>query len=604
MNDNKRAIFTIAFVFILGFFLIRLKKDFNSSKNSSFEITEKEIMRHIQYLSHEDRKGRKPGTRESRDVIAYLIKEFKSNGIKPGAKNQSYTQSFDIETGIELGESNFLTINDDSLEINKDYIPLWFSANKTESSSAIFAGYGFNINEESIQWNDYENIDVKNKWVIVFRKSPEADNVHSIFREHSSFHKKMLVARDNGAVGIIFVSQVEDTTLFPLKYISGYKNDGIPAIHISNEIANKLFKPLGWTQEMLQETMNRSMESVNFEIPNLTIEASVELKLTKDRAANVIGILKSGNRKYREELIVIGAHFDHLGLGGERSGSRQVDTLAVHPGADDNASGVSGLLEIAQKVSSFKSKLKRSIVFIAFDAEETGLLGSKFFIENPPFPLEQVTTMINLDMIGRMKESTFTVGGVGTSLIFEPLLDSLSLNRGFTVNKTMAGFGPSDHASFYAMDIPVLFFFTGVHSDYHTPKDTWDLINVEGEKRILNYIYDLVIKLSKNNNRPLFKESGPKSSSMSNGVQFKVSLGIMPSYAGTGDGLEIDGISRKDGPAFKAGMKKGDIIKFIDGKPVNDIYEYMERLSNLEKGMSVPIKIMRNGKLITLSVTF
>ena len=604
MNDNKRAIFTIAFVFILGFFLIRLKKDFNSSKNSSFEITEKEIMGHIQYLSHEDRKGRKPGTRESRDVIAYLIKEFKSNGIKPGAKNQSYTQSFDIETGIELGESNFLTINDDSLEINKDYIPLWFSANKTESSSAIFAGYGFNINEESVQWNDYENIDVKNRWVIVFRKSPEADNVHSIFREHSSFHKKMLVARDNGAVGIIFVSQVEDTTLFPLNYISGYKNDGIPAIHISNEIANKLFKPLGWTQEMLQETMNRSMESVNFEIPNLTIEASVELKLTKDRAANVIGILKSGNRKYREELIVIGAHFDHLGLGGERSGSRQVDTLAVHPGADDNASGVSGLLEIAQKVSSFKSKLKRSIVFIAFDAEETGLLGSKFFIENPPFPLEQVTTMINLDMIGRMKESTFTVGGVGTSLIFEPLLDSLSLNRGFTVNKTMAGFGPSDHASFYAMDIPVLFFFTGVHSDYHTPKDTWDLINVEGEKRILNYIYDLVIKLSKNNNRPLFKESGPKSSSMSNGVQFKVSLGIMPSYAGTGDGLEIDGISRKDGPAFKAGMKKGDIIKFIDGKPVNDIYEYMERLSNLEKGMTVPIKIMRNGKLITLSVTF
>ena len=224
----------------------------------------------------------------------------------------------------------------------------------------------------------------------------------------------MLVARDNGAVGIIFVSQVNDTTLFPLNYMPGYKNDGIPAIHISNEIANKLFKPLGWTQEMIQETMNRSMETVNFEIPNLSIEASVELKLTKDRAANVIGILKSGNRKYRDEYIVIGAHFDHLGLGGERSGSRQVDTLAVHPGADDNASGVSGLLEIAQKISSFKSKLKRSIVFVAFDAEETGLLGSKFLIENPPFPLEKVTTMINLDMIGRMKESTFTVGGVGT----------------------------------------------------------------------------------------------------------------------------------------------------------------------------------------------
>ena len=147
-------------------------------------------MRHIQYLSHEDRKGRKPGTRESRDVIAYLIKELKSYGIKPGVKNQSYTQPFDIETGIELGENNFLTINNDSLEVNKDYIPLWFSSNKSESSTAVFAGYGFNINEESVQWNDYENIDVKNKWVIVFRKSPEADNVHSVFREHSSFHKR------------------------------------------------------------------------------------------------------------------------------------------------------------------------------------------------------------------------------------------------------------------------------------------------------------------------------------------------------------------------------------------------------------------------------
>ena len=604
MNDNKRAIFTIAFVFILGFFLIRLKKDFNSSKNSSFEITEKEIMRHIQYLSHEDRKGRKPGTRESRDVIAYLIKELKSYGIKPGVKNQSYTQPFDIETGIELGENNFLTINNDSLEVNKDYIPLWFSSNKSESSTAVFAGYGFNINEESVQWNDYQNIDVKNKWVIVFRKSPEADNVHSVFREHSSFHKKMLVARDNGAVGIIFVSQVNDTTLFPLSYMPGYKNDGIPAIHISNEIANKLFKPLGWTQEMIQETMNRSMETVNFEIPNLTIEASVELKLTKDRAANVIGILKSGNRKYRDEYIVIGAHFDHLGLGGERSGSRQVDTLAVHPGADDNASGVSGLLEIAQKISSFKSKLKRSIVFVAFDAEETGLLGSKFFIENPPFPLEKVTTMINLDMIGRMKESTFTVGGVGTSPIFEPLLDTLSFNRGFTLKKTMAGFGPSDHASFYATNIPVLFFFTGLHTDYHTPKDTWKLINPRGQKRLLNYIYDLVLELSKNNKRPSFTESGPKSGSMNRNVQFKVSLGILPSYTSTEVGLEVDGISKENGPASKAGILKGDVIKSIDRKLIKDIYEYMDRLSSLKEGMTVPITVERDGKVLTLSVTF
>ena len=212
--------------------------------------------------------------------------------------------------------------------------------------------------------------------------------------------------------------------------------------------------------------------------------------------------------------------------------------------------------------------------------------------------------MINLDMIGRMKESTFTVGGVGTSPIFEPLLDTLSLNRGFTLKKTMAGFGPSDHASFYATNIPVLFFFTGLHTDYHTPKDTWKLINPHGQKRLLNYIYDLVLELSKNNKKPSFTESGPKSGSMNRNVQFKVSLGILPSYTSTEVGLQVDGISKENGPASKAGILKGDVIKSIDGKLIKDIYEYMDRLSSLKEGMTVPITVERDGKVLTLSVTF
>ena len=455
-----------------------------------------------------------------------------------------------------------------------------------------------------MKWNDYKNVDVTNKWVLVFRKNPEPENIHSPFNNYSSFHKKMLVARDKGAIGIIFISQIDDAELFPLRYISGYKNDGIPAIHISNEIANSLFKPLGWTQEKLQETMSLSMESVNFEIPNKTIDATVELNLKKDRAANVVGVIKSGNRKYRDEYVAIGAHFDHLGQGGKGSGSRQQDTLASHPGADDNASGVSGLLEIAQKIASQRSKLKRSVILIGFDAEEKGLLGSKYFTENSPIPIENIVTMINLDMIGRMKESTFTVGGVGTSPNFVNTLDSLSAGKDFKLKTTFPGFGPSDHASFYVKDIPVMFFFTGLHTDYHTPKDTWKLINVKGEKKILSFIYDLVIHLSKKSKRPLFTEAGPKTGQMSQNSQFKVTLGIMPSYGSMKVGLEVDGISKKEGAAAKAGIKRGDVIKSIDGKSIKDIYEYMDRLSELATGMTVPITIERENKKLTLSISF
>jgi hypothetical protein len=212
--------------------------------------------------------------------------------------------------------------------------------------------------------------------------------------------------------------------------------------------------------------------------------------------------------------------------------------------------------------------------------------------------------MINLDMIGRMKESTFTVGGVGTSPNFANILDSLSHGRDIKLKTTSPGFGPSDHASFYTKDIPVLFFFTGLHTDYHTPKDTWKLINVKGEKKILDFLHDFVIHLSKQSKRPRFTEAGPKTGQMSRNAQFKITLGVLPSYGSTKVGLEIDGISKKNGPAAEAGIKKGDVIKSIDGKTIKDIYEYMDRLSKLEIGMTVPITIEREGKILTLSISF
>ena len=603
MNKNTNSLYAYILIAFLGWALIQMKNSGTYQSRSSPSITENDIMDHIRYLSHKDRVGRYPGTRGSKDVISYLIRQFKSFGVKPGGVNGSFVQPFNITDGIELGKNNSMTVNGDSLVPGHDYTPLWFSGNETISASAVFAGYGFAIDEKELKWNDYSGLDVAGKWVIVMRHSPERNNQHSLYAQHSGFHKKMLVARDNGAIGIIYVSQVEDDDLYPMKYRAGFSNAGIPAIHLSNEMADKLFKGVWRNRNDIQKIMNKSLKTVSFKLP-VTINASVELNPIHARGANVVGLIQSGNRKYRNEYIVVGAHFDHLGMGGAGTGSRKPDTTGIHSGADDNASGTSGLLEIAHKLVSQKSRLKRSVILVGFDAEEKGLLGAKYFVENPLIDLHNIVTMINLDMIGRMEDSSITVGGVGTSPIFEPLIKKESIGRNFTINMTKPGYGPSDHAAFYTNDIPVLFFFTGFHSEYHTPDDTWKLINLKGEKDILDLVYDITFHLSRIPERPEFTEAGPKEGRIQRNIKFRVTFGIVPSYGSTKKGLEVDGISKADGPAAKAGIVKGDVIKSIDGKSINDIYEFMDRLEELEPGMTIKVLIDRNGSELELPVTF
>ena len=598
MNENSRSFYAFVGILLIGFVLI-----INRSKSLSSEITEDEIMNHIRYLSHDNRSGRLPGTRGSKDVIAYLIKNLKSYGVHP-AIGESYTQPFDIQTGIRLGPANTLMINKDTLVVNSDYLPMFFSANGNYSGEAVFVGYGFQINDKELKWDDYKGIDVKDKWVMAMRNSPERNQPHSIFTNHSPLHKKMMVAKDNGAKGIIFVSQVEDEELYPLKYTPGFKNDEIAAIVLSKNRANKIFERVGWSTKKIQDEMNQNLKPLNFQLGFLNIETSINIEPIIKKGANVVGEIRSRNREFRDEYIVIGAHFDHIGMGGPGSGSRKPEADQIHPGADDNASGTSGLLELAQKLSANVGHLKRSVLLVAFDAEEKGLLGSKYFIKSSPVDIKNITTMINMDMIGRMSDSSYTVGGVGTSPYFEHLLDSLKRDRFFNLIMNKPGFGPSDHAAFYSENIPVLFFFSGFHDEYHTPDDTWQLINLKGEKYILDFIYDLVFHLARAPEKPVFQEAGPKQGQMGSPRKFNVTFGIMPSYGSTKIGLEIDAISKEDGPAAVAGMKKGDVIKSINNKPIKDIYEYMDRLGDIKPGMTVPVLIERKEKEITIDVTF
>ncbi len=313
----------------------------------------------------------------------------------------------------------------------------------------------------------------------------------------------------------------------------------------------------------------------------------------KAKTYNIIAYFPGQDEKLKNEWVIIGAHYDHLGYGGEGSGSRIPDTIAVHNGADDNGSGSVAVLEIARAVKNMKHK--RSIMFIWFGAEEMGLLGSKYFTDHPLIDLNNVATMINIDMLGRLRDNKLYVGGVGTSDVNKEIVEKENKKYGFDLSLSEGGYGPSDHASFYMKNIPVLYFNTGIHEDYHTPFDDVDKINFEGMEKASRYVRDVLVDLANLDNKPKFKEAGEKFSG-SRKFRYKVTLGIIPDFAGVEKrGLKVDGV-RKGGPADLGGMKKGDIIIALDGKPVKNIYDYMARLTKLHKGRVVTVEVIRGDE--------
>jgi hypothetical protein len=316
-----------------------------------------------------------------------------------------------------------------------------------------------------------------------------------------------------------------------------------------------------------------------------------------DTAINVVGYLDN----QAATTIIIGAHYDHLGNDGQNSSLDPNPKQKIHNGADDNASGVAGVLELARYFSTNKKREKNNFLFITFSGEELGLLGSKYFADNSPVDLNSVNFMINMDMIGRLDPQTKTVvvHGTGTSPVWQPLLTKLE-SAELKIKMDSSGVGPSDHTSFYLKNLPVLHFFTGAHSDYHKPTDDWDKINVEGEANVLRLIADIIENLD---SQPKLTFLKTKSNVQTSRSSFKVTLGIMPSYAASEEGLKVDGVT--DGrPGQKAGIQSGDVIIKMGEYPIKNIQHYMDALGKFEKGQVVPVKVKRNEQEIELSVTF
>jgi aminopeptidase YwaD len=559
------------------------------------EVTSEELLNHIKYLSSDSLQGRLTGSAGDSLAAEYIREELTSYGFVPLSGDG--LQRFRVTKRVLPGNGNSLSIDGRSYIPEKDFVPLTFSSNSALEAEVVFAGYGFNINGDSLKWDDYKELDVKGKWVMILSGDPEPENTKSVFIPFSINRDKALIAKDMGAAGVLLVSgpAYDPQDKFETPATEGYSVD-IPVFRIKRELADIILSKAKTTIEALEKKLNETRKSKCFTI-NVSASGNAEIIREEAGTRNVVMLLPGENEQLKNEYIIIGAHFDHLGLGGPGSSSRADDTTGVHHGADDNASGVAMMLELAEKFSATKQSHKRSIICIAFTGEEEGLLGSKHFTEDPGIDLSRVNAMINLDMVGRLNETNnLQISGVGTATGLKELIYSKSDTSVIKLTLSDEGYGPSDHSSFYGKNIPVLFYFTGAHLDYHTPSDTWDKINYQGMVKISDLIFSVAEELASSDTRLRFQEAGPRVETVRYRRGQGVTLGIMPDFAGVvKNGLRAD-IVTPGKPAYLGGMKKGDIITAINGKPINNIQDYMFRMGQLKHGQTISVEVLRDDK--------
>lgn len=567
------------------------------------EITSTEISEHINYLSSDAMGGRFSGTTEAKAAANYLRKEFNAYDLKPLFSGGDYYQEFSFISDLSMPSGNEMILMIDGKRIpvmvNGGFIPTPFTRNSSATGELVFVGYG--ISAPKLSYDDYEGIDVTNKIVLAMRYTPEYDNPHSQFDEFASLRYKASLAKEKGAKGIIFFNgyqpKDDDDKLVDFKYDRAAGIKDFPAAHMKRIYVEQILSSVGMNLKQYQDSINNSKNPFSFVAKKSSAEIKCFVSEVETTCQNVGALLEGTDPNLKNEYIVIGAHYDHLGLGWHGSLYRGEDLL-IHNGADDNASGTTGMIELAEYFALSKTN-KRSIIFLAFSGEELGLLGSNFFVNNSPIPTEKIVTMINLDMIGRINEKNdLIVYGTGTSTRWKDILNQKNESK-FNLTFNDEGYGPSDHSSFYGKQIPVLFFFTGTHSDYHRPSDDAEKINSAGMENLLRYVSSVTSEIANNDARPEYVNVPRKEGARTGG--WKVYVGTIPDYAYSGEGLKITGVN-EGSPAQKAGLKGGDVIVQFGKKKVTNIYDYVYALQELAPGDVVEVIAKRGEEEVLLTL--
>lgn len=595
------------------------------SAGQSAGLSTERIRGHVQYLASDQLQGRRAGTPAADEAARYIEKAFRSYGLKP-ASPSGYLQPFSFVARVELGAQNLFQVktetSEQSYKAGEDFMPLAFSASEAAAGAVVFAGYG--ISAPELQVDNYAGVDVKGKLVMILRGSPDGDNPHGRFAQYTQpgleIQNKTLKAREKGARGVIFVSEekvFQHDRLSRLHHDLNFLDAGIPVVVISRVLANAILEerkaPPVKSEFSGADALERAKaRTAPLAIENLTVSFKTDVVKVNGNAANVVGLLPGSDPQMASEYVVIGAHYDHLGLGGPESLAANPDGQ-IHHGADDNASGTSALLDLARVMAANRASVKRSVIFIAFSGEELGLLGSAAYTKNPPVPIASTVAMLNMDMIGRLRNNGLFIGGMGTSPMWKPLVDKLNAESSsqpasagegsgsrFQLSYGQDGFGPSDHQSFYLKDIPVLFFFTNTHDDYHKPSDTADKINAEGIRQVAEFVREIATAVANDPVRLAFTKVKSESKPTSGG--FRVYLGTIPNYADQSDGMKLDGV-RPGSPAERAGLKAGDLVTRLGKTPVKNVYDYTYALGEVRAGEEVEIAIRRDGRDMILKIT-
>jgi hypothetical protein len=550
---------------------------------------------HVKYLASPELKGRATGSPELEAAAAYIASQFQSFGLKP-VPGSTYQQAFTTTVGSHLGANNHLEGNAAELPLRTGFIPFGFSSSGTVSAPVVFVGYGITANE--YHYDDYAGVDVKDKVVLLVRHEPQENDDKSVFQgkeltQHSTFAIKAVNAKMHGARAVILVNDsyphhtADSDELTPFGQATGPTDAGVLFVQVKEATAEIL-------NGIDQDLQPRSFALGKLKV-NLTLDIQHDLKTVHNVAAYLPG--------KTSEYVIIGAHYDHLGLGDEHSlAPSQIGQ--IHFGADDNASGTAGVIELARWFSK-QPQQQRGILFMTFAGEELGLLGSNYYTQHPLLPLENAAAMLNMDMIGRIRGGKVYVNGTGTGSTLDKLVESIHPPESFKLDLSEAtGYGGSDHMSFTVKQVPVLFFFSGLHGDYHKPSDTWDKIDAPDAAKLLGYVAQITTRLANDSERPKFQRVAEKTAPVGSGGGgggYGPNFGSIPDFDEPPKGVRFADV--RDGtPAAKAGLKAGDILIEFDGKDIGNLYDFTYALQSHKPGDEVLVKVLRGSQTIVAKV--
>lgn len=586
-------------------------------------ITEEKLRLHLDYLASERLGGRLTGSEGERLAARYVADAFRGAGLQPAGDMGGWEQYFAFTREVSLAAGNRLTFTTDAgaeeLQVDRDWRPLVFSGSGTvEPAPVVFAGYGIMAPADGTSgaYDSYAGLGVEDKWVMVLRYLPEEVTAErrQYLSNYAGLRYKAMLARERGARGLIVVSGPRSgarAQLVPLQSEAGAGSGSLPAVSIGDAAAGRLLQAAERDLATLQQELDRGRPVAGFELPGILLAAEIRLQRIQGVGRNVLGRLRTAAIP-NERLVILGAHLDHIGSGGGMDSlADAADAGRVHPGADDNASGVAALLEIARHLAerqrAGRLRLKRDILFAAWSGEEMGRLGSARFVASFAAKgagatglLPQVSAYLNMDMVGRLDRHLY-LQGTGSSSIWDREIERGNLPVGLSIRTQNDSYLPTDATSFYLAGIPILSAFTGAHSDYNTPRDTAARINYPGLEKIARLMASITHSLARREQPPDFIET-EKPTARAGRANLRAYLGTIPDYAASDlRGVKLNGVA-KGGPAQRGGLRAGDIIVEIAGRGIENIYDFTHALNALKAGRETEVVVLRDGTQRKLAV--